>query len=57
MVGDRLYTDMEFATRSGAMAILVLSGETTREDLERSSTKPHLVVEDIAVLARMLERG
>jgi len=57
MVGDRLYTDMEFATRSGAMAILVLSGETTREDLERSSTKLHLVVEDIAVLARMLERG
>ncbi|WP_346310980.1 HAD-IIA family hydrolase [Pseudothermotoga sp.] len=57
MVGDRLYTDMEFAIRSGAMAILVLSGETTRKDLERSSTKPHLVVEDIAVLSRMLERG
>ncbi len=57
MVGDRLYTDMEFAINSGAMAILVLSGETTKEDLEKSDTKPHLVVENVGVLASMLRRG
>lgn len=57
MVGDRLYTDMEFAVRSGAMAILVLSGETTLEDLKKSPTKPHLIVENVGVLAEMLKRG
>ncbi|MEN3009047.1 HAD-IIA family hydrolase [Pseudothermotoga sp.] len=57
MVGDRLYTDMEFALRSGAMAILVLSGETQLEHLQNSQTKPHLVVENIEVLAKMLKRG
>ena len=57
MVGDRLYTDIEFALRSGAMAILVLSGETQKEHLQQSQTEPHLVVENIGVLAELLKRG
>ncbi|CCU80105.1 Hypothetical NagD-like phosphatase [Halanaerobium saccharolyticum subsp. saccharolyticum DSM 6643] len=34
MVGDRLYTDMKMAHEAGITGILVLSGETKREDLK-----------------------
>ena len=34
MVGDRLYTDMAMAVQTGALGILVLSGETQAADLE-----------------------
>jgi NagD protein len=44
MVGDRLYTDMAMARRTGAMAVLVLSGETTAEAAARHSPPPDLVV-------------
>ena len=44
MVGDRLYTDIKFATNNGMMGILVLTGETTREDLTESEVKPDLVL-------------
>ncbi len=54
MVGDRLYTDIEFARRSGILSILVLTGETTLQDLEHSSTKPDIVVEHIGVLSKLL---
>ena len=42
MVGDRLYTDIETGLRSGMLAILVMSGETTEEMLAASPTKPDL---------------
>ena len=51
MVGDRLYTDMEMAKRAGVHGILVLSGEATMEDLERSGLKPTLVVGSVSSLA------
>ena len=51
MVGDRLYTDIEMAERAGVHGILVLSGEATREDLERSGMRPSLVVETVGSLA------
>lgn len=34
MVGDRLYTDMELAKKAGLFSILVLTGETKREDVK-----------------------
>ncbi len=37
MVGDRLYTDMRMAHQAGITGILVLSGETKREDIEKLS--------------------
>ena len=40
MVGDRLYTDIETGIRSGMLSVLVMSGETTREMLASSSTRP-----------------
>ena len=51
MVGDRLYTDMEMAERAGVHGVLVLSGEATRKDLERSGMSPSLVVETVGSLA------
>jgi len=44
MVGDRLYTDMVMARSVGALAVLVLTGETTQVDLDREGTPPDLVV-------------
>ena len=47
MVGDRLYTDIALGAH-GVMTVLVLSGETSREDLQSSPYVPDLVVEDLA---------
>jgi NagD protein len=48
MFGDRLYTDIEMANRAGVHAVLVLSGEATRDDLDNCPQKPDLVVESVA---------
>ena len=53
-VGDRLYTDIAVATGSKARSVLVLSGETKREDLEHSSFVPDIVVENLAELVEKL---
>jgi len=45
VVGDRIYTDVKSGLNAGITGILVLSGETTREILEASEDKPHLVLE------------
>ncbi len=50
MIGDRLYTDIEMANRSGVKGILVLSGEATISDVECSKQTPDLVVGSVAEL-------
>ncbi len=55
VVGDRLYTDMELARKAGAVSILVLSGETSEEDLKSSGVSVDLVVKDLGELAKFLE--
>ncbi len=50
VIGDRLYTDMKLAKNSGAASVLVLSGETSREDLERSDLVPDVVVNNLGDL-------
>jgi HAD superfamily hydrolase (TIGR01450 family) len=54
MVGDRLYTDMQMAYNAGIASILVLSGETTREDLARAERQPDYVFESVRELHRGL---
>ncbi|MFO8035266.1 MAG: HAD-IIA family hydrolase [Anaerolineales bacterium] len=49
MVGDRLYTDIALG-ETGITTVLVLSGETKAQDLERASTKPNLVVDNLQEL-------
>ena len=53
-VGDRLYTDVAAAENAGAVSVLVLSGETTREMLESAVQKPDYVFEDVGALASAL---
>ena len=52
MVGDRLYTDMEMASRAGCVSVLVLSGEATLEDLESSNIDVDVVVNSVDSLLR-----
>lgn len=55
MVGDRLYTDIEFARRAGITSIAVLSGETTLEEIASSEIKPDFIFKDIGELAGCLD--
>jgi 4-nitrophenyl phosphatase len=57
VVGDHLVSDVAGAKRAGMMAILVLSGVTTRADLERADVLPDLVLESIADLPAALAEG
>jgi HAD superfamily hydrolase (TIGR01450 family) len=50
MIGDRLYTDMELARRIKCDSVLVLSGETQKEDLAKIEKQPTLVVDSVAEL-------
>ncbi len=54
MVGDRLYTDMEMARRAGAVGVLVLTGETKIQDVNRVDVKPDLVLPGLKELAAAL---
>lgn len=45
VIGDRIYTDIKSGIRADVSTILVLSGETTREILEKSPEKPSYVME------------
>ena len=53
-IGDRIYTDKVMAERIGAKFILVLSGETNREDVEFKDT-PDLIVSSVATLTPYLK--
>ncbi len=55
MAGDRLYTDMEMARRAGALGVLVLTGEATREQALEHDTPPDLVLPDLAAFGGLLQ--
>lgn len=48
VVGDRLYTDMQFAANNGFCSVLVLSGEADKKSLEKSGLKVDRVIDSIA---------
>ncbi len=54
MVGDRLYTDIETGLRSGMLSILVMSGETTEDMLEKSDTTPNLKFQKLSDMIDLL---
>lgn len=54
MVGDRLYTDIALGKTSGITTLLVLSGESSAEDLPASEHKPDFVFADLAAVAAYL---
>lgn len=55
MVGDRIYTDVRMAHNAGAVGILVMSGETTMEIVDRSDLKPDIIAENLAEIEEMLK--
>ncbi len=57
VVGDRIYTDIKSGLNAGITGILVMSGETTREILERSPEKPHLVLDDCGEILKILSEN
>lgn len=48
IVGDRLYTDIATANGTNVTSILVLSGETNMDDVEKSEIKPDFIFSDIS---------
>ena len=50
IIGDRIYTDMEMANQIGCDFILVLSGETQKNDLPQLKSQPALIVENLGQL-------
>jgi NagD protein len=57
VVGDRLYTDIAMARAAGAVGVLVLTGETTRAQVEAAAERPDLVVENVMELAELIAGG
>ena len=54
IIGDRLYTDIKMAENSDITSVLVLSGETTREDYENSRIKSDIIVQNISGLTNFI---
>jgi 4-nitrophenyl phosphatase len=54
IVGDRLDTDIVGGSRAGLMTVLVLTGVSTRDELERAAIKPALVFPDLPALRAAL---
>ena len=55
MIGDRLYTDIALGQTSGITTVLVLSGETSLEDLKGSPYQPDYTFENLGGVAGWLE--
>lgn len=56
MCGDRLYTDIATGVNFGMTSILVMSGETTWDDLAKSAVQPHLTFGCLADMIPYLEK-
>lgn len=55
LIGDRVYTDIACAVNADIDSILVLSGEGTREDVEKFGVRPTWIYDDIAAVYREME--
>ncbi len=55
MVGDRLYTDIMTAVNANAQSILVLSGETSLDDVMKSTIKPDYIYTSVDELKDFIE--
>ncbi len=57
VIGDHLIADIAGAKRAGLGAILVLTGTTSRVDLEQAAIRPDLVLESLAALPGAMRMG
>jgi len=51
MIGDNMHTDIRAGLESGLETVLVLTGVTRREEIEKFPYRPHRVVESLAEIA------
>lgn len=56
MIGDTMETDILGGVQLGFNTVLVLSGGTQREDLQRYAYGPDIVVDSLAELAEILDK-
>ena len=56
IIGDRLYTDVACGLAAGVSAALVLSGESTEDDIKTSPHNPNYVFKDLGELLEILEQ-
>ncbi|MDY2720281.1 MAG: HAD-IIA family hydrolase [Candidatus Faecousia sp.] len=56
MAGDRIYTDIACGIRAGVDTALLLSGESTLDDVRASAEKPTMIFENIRALLDELKR-
>ncbi|MBQ2755975.1 MAG: HAD-IIA family hydrolase [Oscillospiraceae bacterium] len=54
MVGDRLYTDIALGANAGITTIMVKTGESTVEDVEKGSIKPDYILDEIGEIAKYI---
>ena len=57
LVGDRIYTDIASALNAGVEGYLVLSGETTLEDAEKSEIKPTRIYKNVKEIYELYKEG
>lgn len=57
LIGDRIYTDIASALNAGVDGYLVLSGETTLEDAEKSEIKPTEIYKDVNEIFALFKEG
>lgn len=55
VVGDRLYTDIAVTKDSKAISILVLTGESTLQDVVRSDVKPDIILESLQNITTLMK--
>lgn len=54
MVGDRLYTDIAAGRKNGLKSILVLSGEASMDDVQKTDELPHLIFNSVKDMTALL---
>ena len=57
VIGDRIYTDVKSGLNAGAVAVLVMSGETTEEILAGSGDKPDVVLRNAGEILAYYKNG
>lgn len=56
LIGDRIYTDIACGLAANISTALVLSGETTLDDVTKSEQKPHFIFKDVKELYYQLKK-
>jgi NagD protein len=57
MIGDTMETDILGGVQLGYRTVIVLSGGTRREDLDRYAYRPEQVIESLAKLCVLLDKN